>query len=322
MNLGDSVRHWRLSVSRLWLLGVTAAISAIIGFSTVRAAEPGLSEADPFALDGRPADGVGIPERRPDLRVLHLRHHWTGEELAVTYKIGERYLPEAMGEIDRFMRDWRCNQSTTMDPKLIDRLYELQVALGGRRTMRVISAYRSEGYNASLLRAGRTVDPDSQHMFGRAVDVFVPGMRLDELREVAEKTGNGGTGYYPFSGPRFIHVDTGPARHWSEMDPGLKRRLNLPVPERKPLQLDCSLTMAQVLREVPVAEVMAALPSGAATQNGSHLHPAAYARPWAEGNGGETAAVSSIPAGLARSDGPCQEAGGMVALNPAALLSQ
>lgn len=323
MSLRISMRYWRLAASGLRLLCIAAAFSGVLSAAFARAAEPGLAEADPFALDGRPVDGVGLPERRPDVRVLRLRHHWTGEDLAVTYKIGGDYVPGAMAEISHFLRDWRCNQATAMDPKLVDRLYELQVALGGRRTMRVISAYRSEGYNASLLRAGRTVDPDSQHMFGRAVDIFVPGMRLDELREVAEKTGHGGTGFYPFSGPRFIHVDTGPVRHWSEMDPGLRRRLNLPVPERKPLRLDCSLTMEQVLREVPVAEVMAALPSGASTQNGAHLHPASYARPWAEGDGRAAAGspVAAAPA-PAHSEGPCQESGGMAALNPAALLSQ
>jgi uncharacterized protein YcbK (DUF882 family) len=304
---------------------MAAALVALLGAWHARAAEPGLAEADPFALDGRPADGVGLPERRPDLRVLRLRHHWTGEDLAVAYKLGDSYSPVAMAEINHFLRDWRCNQSTAMDPKLIDRLYDLQVAIGERRTMRVISAYRSEGYNASLLRAGRTVDPDSQHMFGRAVDIFVPGMRLDELREVAEKTGHGGTGFYPFSGPRFIHVDTGPVRHWSEMDPGLRRRLNLPVPERKRLQLDCSLTMAQVLREVPVAEVMAALPSGAATPDGQHVHLAST-RPWAE-DGRETTGATgpgtaASHAASIRSEGPCHESDGMAALNPAALLSQ
>jgi uncharacterized protein YcbK (DUF882 family) len=300
------------------------AVMAAPWISQGRAAEPGLAEADPFALDGRLHDGVGLPERRPEFRVLHLRHHWTGEDLSVLYRIGDRYLPGAMQQIDRFMRDWRCDQATAMDVKLIDRLYELQIALGSRRTMRLISAYRSEGYNASLLRAGRTVDPDSQHMFGRAVDIFVPGLSLDELRAAAEKIGGGGTGYYPFSGPRFIHVDTGPVRHWSEMDPAVRRRLNLAVPARKPLNIDCSLTMAEVLREVPVSEVMAALPDGASTRNGANFHPASYAEPPAEGDQRQPdfdPGAGSMT-GAIRSQGLCQEANGMAALNPAALLAQ
>jgi uncharacterized protein YcbK (DUF882 family) len=316
------VRHL-LSVWRFLLFCVAVLASATLSTSAGRAAEPGLADPDPFALDGRAKDGVGLPERRPDFKVLRLRHHWTGEDLSVLYRIGDRHLPGAMQEINRFMRDWRCDQATVMDPKLIDRLYELQVALGSRRTMRLISAYRSEGYNASLLRAGRTVDPDSEHMFGRAADIFVPGLPLDELRAAAEKTG-GGTGYYPFSGPRFIHIDAGPTRHWSEMDPAVRRRLNLTVPARKPLTIDCSLTMAEVLREVPVTQVMAALPAGASTGNGRNLHPAAYTEPPAEADRGklDVNVRAGSMSGAIRAEELCQESKGMAALNPAALLSQ
>jgi uncharacterized protein YcbK (DUF882 family) len=320
--LGVIVRLRRLFIGRRRLLAMAIVLAALVP-SAGHASGPGLAEADPFAFDGRPADGVGMPERRPaDARILRLHHHWTGEDLAVTYRIGDAYLPSAMVEINQFLRDWRCDQATAMDPALVDRLYELQMALGGRRTMRVISAYRSEAYNASLLRAGRTVDPDSQHMFGRAVDVFVPGVPLAELKEVAERTGHGGTGYYPFSGPRFIHIDTGPERHWSEMDPAMRRKLKLPVPERKPLRIDCSLTIAEVLREVPVAEIMAALPSGASAQGTGQFHPSTYARPWAEGDGREATTPSGIQPAAPRPEALCRENGGMAALNPADLLSQ
>ena len=318
------MRYWRFSLWRFGLLVAVIALGTALRPSKGLATEPNPAEADPFALDGRPADGVGFPERRPDFRVLRIRHHWTGEDLSIVYRIGDSYQPDAMRQINHFMRDWRCGRETAMDPKLIDRLYELQVALGSKRTMRLISAFRSEGYNASLLRAGRTVDPDSQHMFGRAADIFVPGMPLGELRALAERA-EGGTGYYPFSGPRFLHIDTGPVRHWSEMDPAVRRRLNLPRPARKPLQLDCSLTMAAVLREVPVAEVMAALPLGASTQTSPNLHPAHYSRPWAEGDGRvpEPGAAAGAPAAVAMNqEGPCQQTGDMAALNPAALLLQ
>jgi uncharacterized protein YcbK (DUF882 family) len=302
-------------VRRLFIAAILSV--SLPGFARSAAAEPLLAAPDPFAEDGRPNDGVGLPGHKPDIRVLRLHHHWTGEELDVIYRIGDTYQPGGMLEINQFMRDWRCNKATAVDPRLVDRLYELQMALGSRRTMRLISAYRSEGYNASLLRAGRTVDPDSQHMFGRAADIFVPGVPLLELKKVAETVAMGGTGYYPFSGPRFIHVDTGPDRQWAEMDPAVRRKLNLPRRDRKPLKLDCSLTMAEVLREVPVGQVMAALPVGASTHSNPDFHPAANGRPWSEGDGPPHAAGDP-----SSGESLCQETGGMAQLAPLVIPSK
>jgi uncharacterized protein YcbK (DUF882 family) len=41
---------------------------------------------------------------------------------------------------------------------------------------------------------------------------MVPGIGLDKLRAAALSLGGGGVGYYPRDG--FVHVDTGPRRHW------------------------------------------------------------------------------------------------------------
>lgn len=138
------------------------AILAIAVFGSPGHAEP----------PGAPTMG-GVSDAKPKTWSLRLKHHWTTESLDVVYRIGDAYQPEAIGEINRFLRDWRCNKTAEIDPKLIDRIYELQQQIGPGRTIRVISGFRSEGHNASLLVAGRTVDPESQHMYGRAVDIFV-----------------------------------------------------------------------------------------------------------------------------------------------------
>ena len=70
------------------------------------------------------------PKPSREMRTLRLKHHWTGESLDVVYRIGDAYQPEAMAEINHFLRDWRCNKTIEMDPKLIDRLYELQQRIG------------------------------------------------------------------------------------------------------------------------------------------------------------------------------------------------
>jgi uncharacterized protein YcbK (DUF882 family) len=236
-------------------------------------AEPGPSPAVPGGANA----GEAL-EANPEMRRLRLKHHWTGESLDVVYRIGAAYQPEAMAQIDHFMRDWRCGKVMEMDPALIDRIYELHQRIGTRRTIRLVSGFRSEGYNASLLLSGRTVDPESQHMFGRAVDIFVPGLGTDKLKEAAQALALGGVGHYPFSGPRFVHIDTGPQRQWTEMDPGARRRLGLTRRGRTRFKLNCDMTMADALHEISPIDAIAALPPGAAVDPAASFQRAAFAQ--------------------------------------------
>jgi len=224
---------------------------------------------------GEPADGggaVAVPNPPPPARIypvertISLKHHWTREELTVVYRIGDAYQPEAMTAINHLLRDYRCQKETQIDPKLIDLLYELRQELGVSDPIRVISAFRSEGYNASLLRAGRTVDPDSQHTLGHAADVIFPGVKADRLKAAAEAKGIGGVGYYPFSGPIFVHVDTGPIRHWVETDPKERRAMGLAISRQSHFVLDCALTREKVLAEISAERAYAALPPGASSR--------------------------------------------------------
>ena len=265
---------------------------------------------------------ITIPERKPVTRLLRLKHRWTGERIDIVYKIGDHYQPDAMAQISWFMRDWRCKKAIDIDPRLIDRLYDLQMTIGKYRRISVISAYRSEGYNASLLRAGRIVDPNSQHMFGRAVDIYVSGFGADRLRREAEKHDAGGTGYYPFSGPRFVHLDTGPTRHWKEMDPAVRRRMNLPKRTRKPLKLDCTLTMDEALRDIPLSDVIGALPEGAVAEPALKIQRARLAlsdSPVDDQSEGDSIALDRQGPGIDRNE-PCEIGNPSQKLDPVSLL--
>ena len=79
----------------------------------------------------------------------------------------------------------------------------------------MISGYRSAATNALLReRGGATsgVAPHSLHMVGQAIDIRVPGIRLERLRDAAKSLKIGGVGYYPASD--FVHVDIGRVRYW------------------------------------------------------------------------------------------------------------
>lgn len=150
--------------------------------------------------------------RATEPRALALYHTHTGERLRVTYAANGSYLPEALEEIDHFLRDFRTGDVHRIDPRLLDILHELRRRAGERGTYEIISAYRSPQTNEMLRARSDGVATRSLHMEGRAMDVRLVGAPLDRLRDEALALEAGGVGYYPAS--EFIHVDTGRVRRW------------------------------------------------------------------------------------------------------------
>ncbi len=54
-------------------------------------------------------------------------------------------------------------------------------------------------------------------MLGKAMDFFIPGVSLAELRVAGLRLQRGGVGFYPSSGSPFVHLDVGSVRHWPRM---------------------------------------------------------------------------------------------------------
>jgi uncharacterized protein YcbK (DUF882 family) len=145
-------------------------------------------------------------------RALAFNNLHTGERLHTVYWADGRYLPEAMRHINWLLRDFRTDQVHPMDPALLDLLADLQARLHTREPFQVISGYRSPETNAMLASLGDGVAQNSQHLLGKAIDIRVPGRRLDHVRAAALSLRRGGVGYYPRSD--FVHVDTGRVRYW------------------------------------------------------------------------------------------------------------
>ena len=147
---------------------------------------------------------------------LHLHHLHTGESLSVVYRIGDQYIPEALDELNHFLRDHRTQDASHYDPKEFDLLHSIMASLGKPNgVIDIVCGYRTPWSNA-YLRQGRTssgVAEHSQHIEAKAIDIRVPGVQTARLRDTAESFEAGGVGYYPVS--QFVHVDVGPVRTWS-----------------------------------------------------------------------------------------------------------
>jgi len=152
-----------------------------------------------------------------DTRTLSLHHIHTEEDITITYKRDGRYDEEALKRLDAFLRDWRKDEEIHMDPHLFDVIWEVSREVGGDKTIHVVCGYRSPSTNAMLRRRSSGVAQFSQHTLGKAMDFFIPGAPLEELREAGLRLQRGGVGYYPSSGSPFVHLDVGSVRHWPRM---------------------------------------------------------------------------------------------------------
>ena len=144
-----------------------------------------------------------------ETRTLSLFNIHTKESLTVTFKKDGRYDPEALKQLNYFMRDWRRNESREMDPELIDLIWTLHQQLGSKVPVNLICGYRTASTNESLRRKGGGQAKASQHILGKAADITFPDVSVKTLRNSALVEEWGGVGYYPTSGVPFVHVDTG-----------------------------------------------------------------------------------------------------------------
>ncbi|KRB31125.1 MULTISPECIES: DUF882 domain-containing protein [Mesorhizobium] len=155
-----------------------------------------------------------------ETRALRIQHLHTGEKAEIVFKRNGRYDQAGLKKINFMLRDWRRNEPTRMDPRLLDLVWQAYRASGSTSYIHVVSAYRSPATNAMLRSRSKGVARESQHMVGRAMDFFLPDVPLKKLRDIGLKMQGGGVGYYPTSGSPFIHMDVGNVRHW----PGISRQ--------------------------------------------------------------------------------------------------
>ncbi|WP_018641568.1 DUF882 domain-containing protein [Bradyrhizobium huanghuaihaiense] len=152
-----------------------------------------------------------------ETKTLTFHHTHSGEDLSVTFKRDGRYDEAALKQLNHFLRDWRTQDETVMDRHLFDILWEVYRDVDGKQPIQIISSYRSPATNAMLRRRSSGVARFSQHMLGHAMDFYIPGVPLEQIRFAGLRLQRGGVGFYPTSGSPFVHLDTGSIRHWPRM---------------------------------------------------------------------------------------------------------
>lgn len=152
-----------------------------------------------------------------DERAISLFNIHNKESVTIVFKRDGQYDPSALEKLNYFLRDWRTDEPTTIDPKLFDILSEIHEELGSQRPIHVVSGYRSPATNAMLRDTRGGQAKRSRHMLGQAMDVHFPDVPVRQLRYSALIKQRGGVGYYPTSSLPFVHVDTGNVRHWPRM---------------------------------------------------------------------------------------------------------
>ena len=164
------------------------------------------------------ATALGVPAlaraavAAPHERVLRLYNTHTGESIKSVFWAEGQFIPEAVADINKLLRDHRNDSVANMDPQLLMLLDRVSNTLGPNNMLHVISGYRSPESNAKLAAASGGVAKHSMHLEGKAIDIRMPGKNLATLHKAAMNARGGGVGYYPES--QFVHLDTGRPRNW------------------------------------------------------------------------------------------------------------
>ena len=186
-----------------FLTALTAAALAGVSPAAVRAAAPAGRE-----------------------RVLWLRREGYNEEVRAAFSVDGRTVYEpGYREFCWLMRDHGvpfAQGYVRFDIVAIEVLWEVQRSLalhGIAGPIVITSGYRSPETNATTEGAAR----NSQHLYAKAVDMYVPGVSMRDLFDACWSRGlSGGIGYYD----THVHLDSGTRRWWvGDRDSGLPKLL-------------------------------------------------------------------------------------------------
>ncbi|MEM9578789.1 MAG: DUF882 domain-containing protein [Pseudomonadota bacterium] len=158
------------------------------------------------------ANAAGFLRGGGDIRRIRMYSGRTGERIDMIYWIEGKYVPEAVKEINYFMRDWRTDGVKSMDLRTIDIMAAAHNMMDVDEPYMLLSGYRSPKTNAMLRSRSRRVAKNSLHMKGQAADLRLSTRSVSQMARAAAACKGGGVGKYSRS--NFVHMDCGVVRTW------------------------------------------------------------------------------------------------------------
>ena len=178
-----------------------------------------------LALIGFAPNSTENANANGETRTLNLAEPHTNETGSFTYMVNGSYDRSVLDKLNWFLRDWRHDEQTQMDPKMFDIVWEVYRESGSSQPIQVLSAYRSPETNAMLRRRSRLVAEHSQHIQGKAMDAHFVDVSVDRIRDIAMRMQDGGVGFYPIGNTPWVHIDSGSVRYWPRMSRAALARL-------------------------------------------------------------------------------------------------
>ena len=141
------------------------------------------------------ATGRALPNAAPRRIRLHNAH--TGESFDGPYRDEHGPIAAAMEDLSHLLRDHHSGQRIAIDVGVVDFLATVMDGVGASRAT-VLSAYRTVATNRMLAKTTFGVADNSQHIYGRALDIRLDS-RLEDAMQQARAMRRGGVGWYPRS---------------------------------------------------------------------------------------------------------------------------
>lgn len=158
------------------------------------------------------SSAAGFLRGSGDIRRIRMFSGRTGERMDTIYWIEGKYVPEAVKEVNHFMRDWRTDGVKSMDLRTIDIMAAAHNLMDANEPYMLLSGYRSPQTNAMLRSRSRGVAKNSLHVKGQAADLRMSTRSVSQMARAAAACNGGGVGKYSRS--NFVHMDCGVVRTW------------------------------------------------------------------------------------------------------------
>ena len=158
------------------------------------------------------ANAAGFLRGGGDIRRIRMYSGRTGERIDTVYWIDGDYVPEAIAEVNHFMRDWRTDGVKSIDLRTIDIMSAAHNLMNVNEPYMLLSGYRSPQTNAMLRSRSRSVAKNSLHVQGQAADLRLSSRSVGQMAQAAIACRAGGVGKYSRS--NFVHMDCGVVRSW------------------------------------------------------------------------------------------------------------